>query len=177
MNGTRVNKTLHTVRLTVVQNLNETQTDRNHVFHSFDLLLQLCKVSFVAAQRGGVCRLDGYDGPWKAVSWFSQLIISHKMYIFEIMWLLRVKPTCFVTPLLRPTGDRGNHEDVFNANWSCDTNSCIRPTWREARDELIISTTVDPTTTTTTYLKLLCAILPKQCEMLHLMKNSWSHCC
>lgn len=54
MNGTQVNKTLQTVQLTVVQNLNETQTDRNHPFHSFHLLLRLCEVSFVAAQHGDV---------------------------------------------------------------------------------------------------------------------------
>lgn len=51
MNGTQVNKTLQTGQLAAVQNLNETQTDCNRSFHSFHLLLPLCKVSFVAVQH------------------------------------------------------------------------------------------------------------------------------
>lgn len=54
MNGTQVNKTPQTGQLTVVQNLNETQTDCNRLFHPFHLLLRLCKVSFLAVQQGDV---------------------------------------------------------------------------------------------------------------------------
>lgn len=75
MNGTQVNKTLPTGQLTIVQNLNETQSDCNRLFHSFHLLLQLCKVNFVAVQQG----VYGYndDGPWKAVLEFSKWFVCH----------------------------------------------------------------------------------------------------
>lgn len=58
MNGTQVNKTLPTGLLTVVQNLNETQSDCNRSIHSFHFLLRLCKVSFAAVQQGDVWTMD-----------------------------------------------------------------------------------------------------------------------
>lgn len=63
MNGTQVNRTLQTSQLSVVQNLNETQTHCNCLFHSFYLLLRLCKVSFVAVEPGDVrTRMTMYLG-------------------------------------------------------------------------------------------------------------------